>query len=156
MTRKQQQYLANRTAGLTPEEAAAQAGFKTPATACTRLEKIPEIREKLAQIEADLLAKGLYSREEAVKDLLDAVKAAKLKGDSMAVARCVAELNKMHGYYAPGKTETKHDVVFIQAQRQLEMADDSVLLAKIGGERGLVIEGETTKEPASGGTTTPV
>lgn len=61
-----------------------------------------EVLARVEQIKAELAEKGLWSREQSAKALIDIVNAGERDGDRI---KAVCELNKMHGYHAPEKHE---------------------------------------------------
>jgi len=81
---------------------------------------------RIEEIRAELVAKGLWTREESVKALRDVVANPEKKSDVVAA---VKELNAMHGFHAP----IKHDLTINPAQ---ELAALQEARRKARGEPG--------------------
>ena len=140
LSARRTQYIEHRLAGHEPKTAARLANYTNPqGNHITQLEKHPEVIAAIRKQQEKLQEKMLWTREKAVKELLHGIKIAKLTDDAQSIRSCVQELNKMHGFHMPDKTEIvhTHSVVI----KQLENLDDEALLSKIGGETAL-IEGE--------------
>ena len=63
---------------------------------------MPKVSARIEQIRAELAERGLWSREQSVKALVEVVQAGERDADRI---KAVCELNKMHGYHAPEKHE---------------------------------------------------
>jgi len=127
-----------------PTAAARRAGYADPRNKSWELENKDEyVKKEIAGMQEKTRAKAMYTREQAVQDLIDGVALSKAKGDPMALARCVNELNKMHGWLAAEKKEFTHALGHNPKApnlRLMENMDESVLLEKIGGEAGMTID----------------
>ncbi|NIT14168.1 MAG: hypothetical protein GTN99_08020 [Candidatus Dadabacteria bacterium] len=74
---------------------------------------------------------------------MNAIKIAEVKEDAAGIVRAVQELDKIHGFHAPQKKELSLvDGTGQQHRKKLERVPDEELLSKIGGEKGLVVDGE--------------
>jgi hypothetical protein len=62
--------------------------------------------------------------------------------DPQAFFRGITEINKMQGYYEPEKRVVDVNVTLRDQIRQLETLSEDELLQRIGGERGLILDGE--------------
>jgi hypothetical protein len=87
-----------------------------------------------------------YSREKVFELIQEGLDLAKAKGDPGAFFRGVSEINRMCGFYEPEKHEVTHTHQGEVLVRRLETMSEQELLEKLGGEQGLVIEGEIVKE----------
>lgn len=61
-----------------------------------------EVLGRVEQIRAELADRGLWSREQSARALIDIVQAGERDSDRI---KAVCELNKMHGYHEPEKHE---------------------------------------------------
>ena len=61
-----------------------------------------KVLARVEQIRAELADRGLWTREQSVKVLVDVAQAGERDADRI---KAVAELNKMHGYHAPERHE---------------------------------------------------
>lgn len=151
---KRDKYIEGRQAGMRPTDAARFAGYAQPRQNSSRLEnKDPIVIEAVKKIQEETRNKGLYTREQAVLDLKEGIEMAKTAKEPQSLARCVNELNRMHGFLAPEKKEIEIDVQHQTYKTRLEHMDDADLLKLIGGERGLItdVEFEEVEEVASDG-----
>lgn len=61
-----------------------------------------EVLGRVEQIRAELAERGLWSREQSARALIEIVQSGERNGDRI---KAVCELNKMHGYHEPEKRE---------------------------------------------------
>lgn len=71
-------------------------------TAGAKLMQNGKVLVRVDAIRAELAERGLWSREQSVKALVEVVQAGERDADRI---KAVCELNKMHGYHAPEKHE---------------------------------------------------
>lgn len=148
---KRRKYIELRCEGAEPAQAARLAGFKGT-DASTRLEKHTEVVAALSEVRSKVIAKGIVSHEENVKRLIDAFDLAKQERSAGDMVRAVNEMNRMLGFHAPAKVtgevdhKHKHDHAIEDKtqdfMRSLQTMSTEKLLEHVGGEDGVVIEGE--------------
>lgn len=117
------------------------AGYARSGRMAIDLEANETIKAAIEDAQAKNLEESHYTRAEAVKHLIAGVEIAIKKADSMGIARCVAELNKMHGYLAPEKKEIEVKIPQLTQMKQLERLTDEQLVEMLGPE-GMTIEGQ--------------
>ncbi|HIG58474.1 MAG TPA: hypothetical protein EYQ21_03595 [Flavobacteriales bacterium] len=134
-----EKYIEGRQSGMRPTDAARFADYSNPKRDSSRLETKDEVVIAAVKIiQADTRKRHLYTRDQAVLDLKEGIDIAKKNKEPQSIARCVNELNKMHGFLAPEKKEIEIDVSHQQYKNRLEQMSDEELLTKIGGEKGLI------------------
>lgn len=140
---KREKYINFRRAGNTPRDAARFAGYSQPESDAYKLEKHKDVIKAVAEIEQETRRLALHTREDSIRELLQAIKIAKIKEDAAGIVRAVQEINRMHGYHAPKKSEHHLiDDTGMHQRKRLERVPDEELLSRIGGEQGLVVDAE--------------
>ena len=61
-----------------------------------------KVQSRVEQIRAELAERGLWSREQSARALIEIVQAGERDSDRI---KAICELNKMHGYHEPEKHE---------------------------------------------------
>lgn len=71
----------------------------------SKLMAIPEVAARVAELREQISAKNLWTREDSVKALKDAVSLARDSNQIAALTGAIKELNLMHGFNAPQKVD---------------------------------------------------
>ena len=85
-----------------------------PSTLYTKASELmseERMQERLAELQRDLAARSLWSREESVRALRGVIENPERKSDIIAAVR---ELNAMHGFHAPQRLEHSGAIVAIE------------------------------------------
>jgi hypothetical protein len=143
LPKKKQAYIDARAMGMTPEQAATAAGYSFPRIVAARLEhKDPDVRLVLTELAEETRKKFHFTRERVMELVDEGLGMARAARDPQAFFRGISEINKMQGYYEPEKRVIDVNVTWKDRVRQLESLSEEELLQRIGGEKGLILDGE--------------
>jgi len=139
-------YIESRLAGLSPMQAARRAGYADPGKEYKQLEVHSEVVAALHAVRNDAAARkaAVYTREKVFELIEEGLQMSKSAMDPMAFFKGVQEINKMQGFYAAEKHELGISPELAALQGQLSGLTDAQLLERLGGEQGIVIDGEAT------------
>ena len=139
-------YIESRLAGLSPMQAARRAGYADPGKEYKQLEVHSEVVAALHAVRNDAAAKkaAVYTREKVFELIEEGLQMSISAADPMAFFKGVQEINKMQGFYAAEKHELGISPELAALQGQLSGLTDAQLLERLGGEQGIVIDGEAT------------
>ena len=153
LTPKQRIFVERIAEGCSQVEAARAAGYGSPRAEATKVFKHPKVQAALQALNADVSERMITSKLDVERMLLEAYHCAENAGEMVAAAR---EIGKLHGHYAPTKTEQKvthegtvtheHDARKLSHSRLLELAGEQRRLEHLDTED--VIEGDFTVQEA--------
>jgi len=147
LPKKKQAYIDARAMGMSPEQAATAAGYSFPRVVAARLEhKDPDVRVVLTELAEEAKKKFHFTRERVMELVDEGLHMARKAQDPQAFFRGISEINKMQGYYEPEKRIVDVNVTLRDRIRQLETLSEDELLQRIGGERGLILDGELEQD----------
>lgn len=144
-TAKRDKYIEGIRMGMHQVEAAKRAGYANPQMQASRMEaKDPVVIQARKEVTAENQKMAKMNRQKVFDLIQEGLDMARKADDVQAFFRGVQEINKMCGYYEPEKHEVLHTHEGEVVVRKIESMSDQQLLEHIGGESGLVIEGEVT------------
>jgi hypothetical protein len=138
-----EKYIDARVQGFSPKQAAKRAGYATP-NEWETLEKHPEVIKALTKLE-EQVSKDItrkFTREKVLELVDEGLEMSRSARDPMAFFRGVQEVNKMQGHYAPEKRELALAPELDALRGQLAEMSEADLLEKLGGEKGITVDGE--------------
>lgn len=113
------------------------AGYSQPEANYQKVYNHPDVQKVVAEMEQDKKNKRLYSKNDAINDLKEALRFARLKQDGLAMRHCIAELAKLLEFYKPEKEKPK-DIPEVAQKRMkdLELTSEDDLISRLGEEDG--------------------
>lgn len=112
LTPKQEKFAQCIANGMTQADAYRSAFNVKPTTkaetiiaSASRLIKSPNISARVKTLQVQLSEKALWTREDSIKALKEAMQIAKDNNQSAGMTAAVKEINAMHGFNAPQKHE---------------------------------------------------
>ena len=78
---------------------------KTIHEQASKLAAVPKVSTRIDQLKKVVAERALWTREQSIEALIDALAVAKEGGQSSAMTGAVKELNAMHGFNAPAKID---------------------------------------------------
>lgn len=130
LTEKMRLFVKGWAAGDTIQNAAARAGYASPAMAY-RLTRMPNVLAVYNAEKQKYEASVGMTRQKVMDGLLEAVEMAKLMAEPMTMVSGWREIGKMCGYYAPVEHRMKVDVAGNIVLNKLNSLSDEELLALI-------------------------
>ena len=116
--------------GRTPTAAARRAQYSSPFKQGKALIADPDILAQVQEIQKQNQKNAEMTREEVMKNLLDAYGIARSMDDPQSMIRAMAEVNRMCGHYAPEKKEINigGQATIVHAEIQLLSKEDLLLM----------------------------
>jgi phage terminase small subunit len=105
LTPKQRIFVERVAEGSSYMAAARAAGYGSPSSEASKVSKHPKVVAALEALNADVSERMITSKLEVERMMLEAYHNAETAGEQVMAAR---EIGKLHGHYAPTKTETQH------------------------------------------------
>lgn len=132
---RQEKYVQNLLLGLSKSEAAVLAGYAPNTGYLRRLDELPYVKARLAEVRADMVKKYDFTRDRGVDMAMEIYEMSKVMADSQGMVNALRELNKMFGHYAPEKKQLQIGVTDNnKLMEQLESMPERELLSIIEGE----------------------
>lgn len=135
LTPKERIFVESRLSGMSQVASAAAAGYGDPTSACTKVERQPNVQAALLAAMEHTAEEVGFSRKEAHEMLMGAYMGAATAAEQI---QAVKEMINLHGLAVPKKIEVDHKVTGRVSLERMETAQ----LVKLAGMESLVLEGE--------------
>lgn len=144
LTEKQTAYVENRMDGKSKYAAAKAAGYGSPDTTSTNLERSASVAAALKMAREELSTATQIKRADVIEMFTEAYDLAKLAAEPGNMVAAAREIGKMLGYYEPERI--KVDLTLSQErtmQKFTQMSDEELI--QIAQGQAKVIDGECVR-----------
>lgn len=128
---RKQLFVENLTIGLSPVDAAIASGFEhQPKRVATMLLEDEDVVAMIEAYKEQLKRKYDVSREQVLRDLVDAKEMARVQGDVKGMVMSLKEVSEVMGYHAPKQVsvDQRHTITQENAKHRLRQIPDDQLL----------------------------